>query len=1642
MPETFRQVRRQPEESIVIEDFTGGMELRVATGTLNRIICNMYPRMDTKELEGIRGDYTYKHAMTAWAGSSEISWLYDLHNEHVAVFRNDETKFYILDNAGSPALTSHDNTTQYGTKAYAQPKYSSKRLSATVAGWLVHGNPWYGWYESVRGPSSSLGQLGGIRGAFQDSGIAGNPYRPPEVLSITEGGFYSSKTAIHTQQLGVPTPIATGLHISTSVGTALAGSRCMTSADPSNATSVKSGTQDWMGDRMNQWALCTDNGIKSPYGNLIHKFHFATNGYGDTTDYLVHNVYTQSGGQRIHTNRTDVSGAYVIDDTVTTPLACCSDSEGNIYVAFIKDTNDITVKKFAPDSQGRAGQAYTVTTQDVTGCTTPIGIKMGYDEYSERIFIFVQDNIGSSDYSGSVSGTSGNASLIRVFRIAKDAAPSTTANMGMLILPHHGYEVTNFTADFIADGYEGDNDLANANKKCLFAMTGSHDSDEELRDIFWGYFDTEQSGSSTTLLSMCHQTHASVTLASDTRTNPKNGGEIDFTDTHCHSGFALQIGTRSRKGPTCDVVLSWGSTHLGWDDDRTGIMVYKSSSCSVDKPDLSKNSGNFKFTSILAGYYAADKAGTSISHIGALYVWKDVSIPLFSYPHYTGTHTTGLKNSFPAHRGDCLNRLPRVGNTYVRYEMLNTSPNPLVKLHYDLETDSWDAYVSETEPQVNVANKRGSNWKQHNWQAGGPNNVAGEAIMPYEEYGVPPKPTGYPNDNTEDSLGCSLTPHWKEEQFHKGVYRTEFEADHESGSNEDDLDWVSIFYPVTDNNTPFLAYPSYDFILGEDPLSDDKEISIYCHPPIHGGAVYHNEIGLNSPAVTEAHRRDFGELRHNTSKVSWLKNNKLYAGANFHPLTPFVLDGGEKAKKVNGISQFKTWNKKDPILAGQDINVLTKVKTISGKAKPGKYRYKFSFAKAGAEEQSYRGTGGEGAIFWDQHNEAFFEWDSTRSLVPKGLRLYFNMGLLRKTVNLSSDYDFDEGTHLMELAQAYADGTTNNIEMKPIWDGTPGITMPLDKSHGPACRYDYWHFYDIMTRPNEEDGRVISRLVDEDDDTRISLRGVDEDSYNSDSRYGYRAIPQDPKEYGGDGSATFQHDTNGNSLSAGTQIYRHGKRTMGQTFESVSGRAPYVKKLIIWRTGNVDLPTTDKSKYYKVGEFELEDTDDSRGWSGYYFDDVFDTLELSGETADRDKLPPLTENITAMAAAGGRLFIAHNPQNKRDLFTASRTPSQIQFSGSHWENFPRKNVIILEESAVIHSMKAFQGNLFVFTDVGVYVVAGIDNPATMSSTKISEMVIHSNENDSETIIDVEGTLFCLGTDGLYQLIQGGIYKISKPMEEWFTKKNNIVPLGMYYDRNTQSVIVYDKTQSGSVGTIYFNEAGGTDKVYLDEVCYHLPTKSWWSKGNESANRRKWQDIVLVAHNTTASSQQSNTLPHSLIYGIKRDSETVDNIIQIGRGWGHPTTDNTAGNTGTLAYYYETAALGTPKIERYWDRVDVEVIPVENQSRLSINSAAVSINLDSFTIDSDSAYNSVVRGTNLSLTYKDLSHAVDSMGTVYESFPSLPRLIETANVDSKSEYARLRFKMTWHARANAQSFYPPRLKALRFRTRVIGVSREK
>ena len=1619
MPETKRQFRRPPEESIVLDDFSAGMEIRNSKTNPSRIIGNMYPSRDGG-LEGVRGDYTYIAGTTIqWSGGTASSWIQDLHNEYIGIFREDETKFFILDNSGN--VSTHNNTVQYGTKAYAVPKYASKILSTTIGGWTVHGNPWQGWYESIRGlmahPSTGNDLIGGLTGAFDI--YSKDRYVPSKYLSITESGFFTEKTSgttanqgIKTQQLGLPTPIATGLHISGDTGTPFAGSRALTNA---REDTVTTGAIDNM-VQYNQFAICTDNHSDSLFAPLIHKFHI------DSTNHeLVHNIYTQAGGQRIYTDEVDINGAYAIDQGK--PIACAAVPNGNVFCAFIKNNTEITIKRFDPPSTSgnhASDNVYTPTSHDVT-LTHPIGVQMAYDEFSEKLFMFITDDI-DNDYTKDTTGvnSAANSSIIRVLKIGKAQAPSDVAHHGIIAHPINNKSIQQFTADFICDGYEGDGNLSSATKKCLFAMIDGEDTTDQT-DLHWGYFDTDITGGATTLLSCCNTDGGDLTIATQDLTNPLNGGKIEGNRTELNRKFALQMGASSRNGATAMVAISYGSDHCGWDTDKKGIFVYKSKNCSIEKPDLSIDGGNFSFNQCVGGVHGLDAGTDYTGIIGRVKYWRAVDMKMETWEHYNDT-TEGVRYVFPGHRGDCLNRMPIHGRYhFLRYEITDTSPNNIMKIHYNIRVDSFDKYEGETKTNVQHSwAGGGGNWNdsehlQHAHEqsfTGNANNPQG--FLPGQLQSAPLEQTGYPSGNIDKTLGTSTAPHWRERQSHTGTNWDAFKA---SGTLTDqDYDFPSLFYPLTRLGNPFLTYGSYGGPAGYTSV----QLGTMCHPSIHGGSVLNAESGLNSNATG---RVDFNAdmRRYSENKLWYLRHQRLYSGANFHPLTPFVFDSGQKGKKD---PRHKTWNGKDPMLAGQDINVISNVETIDGEVKPGRYRYKFSFAKAGAEEKAYRSTGGEGAIFWDDKIEAFFEWDSTRAVTDKGLRIYFNMGLLR-------NYGGSEATHLIELNDALTDGSSTDIRIKPVWDGVPANTMTLDRTNAPNCHYDYWNGYDIITSPfSSNTYSHFAFDVDNDGggdsaDTLIAASMLEDAD-----PYGYKLRTIDPATL----SSTWQHDTNGQNLSAGDQLYRHGLRNLGKTTHVVNDSSgepepPYIKKLIIWRTGDVSKPTTDKSKYYKVGEFDLFNEEDTEGWEDYYFDDVYSTLDTSGKQGSRDNLPPVTDNVTSVAASGGRLFVSNTPTTSIGEAKGMK-PSEIQYSGKHWENFPRSNIVVLDETAVVLHMKDHQGTLFIYTDKGVYALTDTIEVEQMKARKISSVIIHKHSRDGDRTLSVGGEFFTLGKDGLYSLVQGGMLNVSHQVKEWFEKKVN-VPLGMYYDSFTSSVCVYQKETTATAEGTPVDEITvkrGTDPRYMEAVCLHLPTSSWWCRLNDYDELRNYTDVVELAMNQETGSPQ-RYLPHPLVYGVRKDgnSSITDNIIHIGRGYGQCKVDDTTGATGSVEYIYETSSLGDAKVERYWDKVDVELVP-------DVASISPTYNLY-LTLDAFSSQTPTMSyGSETTLGYTCVT------GTSDETLVSVPSVIRTAATDKKNEFARARIRFNWHNSLDASKLIPPKISAIKFRTRVVGVDR--
>ena len=164
--------------------------------------------------------------------------------------------------------------------------------------------------------------------------------------------------------------------------------------------------------------------------------------------------------------------------------------------------------------------------------------------------------------------------------------------------------------------------------------------------------------------------------------------------------------------------------------------------------------------------------------------------------------------------------------------------------------------------------------------------------------------------------------------------------------------------------------------------------------------------------------------------------------------------------------------------------------------------------------------------------------------------------------------------------------------------------------------------------------------------------------------------------------------------------------------------------------------------------------------------------------------------------------------------------------------------------------------------------------------------------------------------------------------------------------------------------------------------------------------------------------------------VRKDktSNTTDNIIHVGKGYGQCKVDDSTGTTGSVEYLYETSAMGDARLERYWDKVDVEIIP-DIQGGLT-PSYTVNVHLDSF----NSSRAAISYGSEVALTYIPVTGVSD------ETYVSSPSLIETADVNQKDEFGRLRLNMTWHDSSDASSKVPPRISGVRFRTRITGMDR--
>ena len=688
----------------------------------------------------------------------------------------------------------------------------------------------------------------------------------------------------------------------------------------------------------------------------------------------------------------------------------------------------------------------------------------------------------------------------------------------------------------------------------------------------------------------------------------------------------------------------------------------------------------------------------------------------------------------------------------------------------------------------------------------------------------------------------------------------------------------------------------------------------------------------------------------------------LHQGANFHPMTPYNKD-------ENTID----WNTKLPLMLGQDVNVVSRVTTEIGDIDPGKYRYKFSFAKAGSEDTAVHSTGAEGNIFHDSEFDSFLEMDMSNASGKRGVRLYFNLPLLnaRGTSSLSTG----------ELFVSWG-STGSTVELLRVWNGSHASSMNWNRGWAPAAWFDRWHTRDMLTDP--QGGTTAPSL-----NCRES---------NSSSPFVIRIATA--------ASETALEADSSPSLGTGDSVVRHGAKssmegTYGNGIDAGDGtEKPLIKKLIIWRTGDVSNTATDPEAYFKVGEFDF--TGEYGNEYDFSFLDRFATAQLSSETGPQvsNSLPP-TQNITAIGSGLGKLWIAAAP-----IAESSRTKvSTIYYSGTHWEYFPGTNLFSIGKSAVVRHFEEYRGSMLIFTDQGIWSLTLSGEQA--AAFKVSDVILHHTDQDGARVLNIDGLLWILGNDGLYAYDGSKMQNAGEAIERFF-KDSRTTSLGLYWDESNKSICVYVR-DAGITSPIFFLSANNAP-MYIRTYCFNLITQGWWSTTLTRAI-----DFIEISANNSGSSEFQYP-PSAPLLGLEHNGSTSERVILMNNEWRTPLGLAQDG-------WFETPLIGTQLEERKWIRVNVEIIPSTRTSSDASLSPVMAIIADTY----DSGVLTLGSAANKSfseVTVGSSTEVLSPVGTEIKTW------VASDLQATESEFMRIRGYFKWfHTTSGLHSKLEPRIKGI-------------
>ena len=1659
-------------------------------------ICKGYQSLKTDDFDGGLGAGT--NGATSFAQDGKRNYAFDLHNEQIAIFRPGATNVAIFKKTNHSTYTALSYNMRGIISTYAKSlndysreplAWSNRTQTTEIQGWIVHGKPVIDpYYQSINKLRSAF-----TVGTASKKGDAEDYYDPGRIMPMVEAGFYTDNTNPKISFHGVPVPIISGQHkelpfgapfgkgivvngnaIASGGGLHFAASGTALYGDTVNATtgSVSSITPS----PTQRFFVATENTLDITGPNLHMFVAPHANDEGDPYDndadqVLLWSIKSQDGGvdQEYSTTRHFNSGVTNIDDirdgsssgsgtaagdkiwwNSPHPVSVDFDehnNKGDMYMAYhtINGSNySVIVKKYTKNATtGVYTQARTISLETHTNKLFLGGIKLicappDTTFASGCLWVCVQNNFDRD--------ATRDESQIRIFKIDMsttwtDSAGPPTPVIERNIRIGNSELISWFSVDVMEN--------CNNNQDNSLVITASCQSTAKNLYIW-------------------HQDSLSLNTPNTTVTASVNQ-MTELTSAH---GFEHTV---SRIVPPLMKCFKYnGKNMIGAlafiDDAGDSLDKWYAWTGQYDDEKFSSNQTDFSPSSAKGHLYNNTGDTTLTDFTGKVASSNNII-----------DSDTSYANQIYGYHGDLQGRFhykyPFFNRWNIRKESTEANDNDsyVGRVSFNFKSGKFDAWNPSYGEDSDGVNDR-----QYAEQAGCREGVLGDSN------GLIPTRLGQFLNNSGN---------WD---------------DYDHGGITDSFNGASCMFPTTRNGNCSLMYPAYtrDHAVTFHQVSNPKKMDMVIHGTIYGG----------SEDKGHTYLKDVKEGQGSSYRLTYrpYPSNNLWCGSNMNPLTPIVnLPEGES----NASWHPKTDTHKKPILAGLDINMIDRVTTTSGDISPGKYRYKIAFAKSGSNE-NYKNTGAEGNVFSHDKFDAFFEMDLTESKANRGVQLHFNKPLLEgRTVFTCQADPNTSGTDYIKVKVSMAAAGYGAFGNRLIGKDTG------DEEDGWYTHFDHYSSVDVLTNPylsasfNNTANKSLKYYWALEDDGTVNTSKAVYVEYAGNGGTGVMSSDSNPGRAGNVGGVGGGSSANYDALhlvdSAGTDLdmshsdwswikastETHLARSLKQGNDTELDAAvggglihfgpgqdrakPYLKYIIIYRTGDVSKASTDKEAYFKVGEVDLvDDVDWTDVTSPITFLDTVDTTFMSSEEANylNSMMPVDGDNITAMAASGNRLWVAYN-----DTFTSTadkhKLPSTLIYSDRHWEYLSPLNTVIVDDNVVIHSLKDFNGALWIFTDRGTYVIPDSHSDPTQSNFRIlrkDDFIIHQHPQDSERFLRIKGQIYVLGQDGVYlhdpnPNSRKNFEKISGAVGDFF-KGYNEEAMGLYHNKDEESIICYIK-QVASFDNI-------KNKQTLDEsiftINYHLPTRSWWSYGGMESGEDAWwsqmDDVISVigdANPASATAKYANVASGEYDYSnitlAIRDFPTASlkkkcEVMRVGHRYGPFDNIGSAEELGTQDVVLQTSWIGDSDVERYWDQIEVDYHPaIYMGSNTSLNAhLQFKIYIDTLnpwakdsddSLTDETAGNStpVSKGAQLSasttINTKEISY--DS-GTYHSNVAAGIPMKFMVPIKVQGEMIRLRMRVRLRNDDGnitdggyiPSTGSPPKISALTFRTKVVGRDRKK